>query len=81
MLTRSELKVENQSRVIPRPLSGPLRSDRKKPTLVQTLRAQRKREGEKFPSNVRIEPVLQRHVLAKVDPEIRKQFLEMLKEH
>ena len=81
VLTRSELKLETHAAVVPRPLKGPIRSDKKQPTLIQTLRAEKEKNGDRYPSNVRIEPVLQRHLLAKVEAEARKQLLSMLKEH
>lgn len=81
ILTRKQLALENKGAALPRTLSAPLRSDIKNPTLIETLNDIKKQAGEAFPSNVRIEPVLQRRVLAKVEPEVRKQFLEMMKEH
>ena len=81
VLTRSELKLETQAAIVPRPLKGPIRSDKKRPTLIQTLKAEKEKNGKRYPSNVRIEPVLQRHLLAKVEPEARKQLLSMLREH
>ena len=81
VLTRQELKAEAASTVTARPLPGPLRSERVvKPTLIQELLAQKKHMGDKYPSNIRIEPILQRHFLKNVDPEARKEILELMKE-
>lgn len=81
VLTRQQLKLEaKESQIIPRPLRGPIRSDKKRPALIHFLQQEKKRLGDKFPPNIRIEPILQRHVLQDVDRDIRKQILEIVKE-
>lgn len=81
ILTRKELRTEAATRAVSRPLPGPIRTNKlRTPTLIQELQAEQKRLGDAYPSNIRIEPVLERHVLEKVDPKIRKDFVELMRE-
>ena len=80
------VRVLNRSEVAAatiKPLPRPLRSDTiraAKVTLIQELQAEKARLGEEYPSNIRIEPPLDRKVLKDVQPQIRSDFLKLMKE-
>ena len=64
-----------------KPLPEPKRGDQlHKPTLIAELLAEKKRLGDSYPSNIRIEPVFRRRTLKNVQPTIRKELLKMLRE-
>lgn len=80
------VRVLNRSEVAAatiKPLPRPLRSDTiraAKVTVIQDLQSEKARLGEKYPSNIRIEPPLDRRLLKDVDPSIRKDFLRLMRE-
>lgn len=64
-----------------KPLPELMGSDHvKKPTVIAQLLSEKDKLGKSYPINIRIEPVFERKTLKNVDPAIRDQFLEMMKE-
>ena len=57
-----------------------MRSDIKKPTLIEHLLQTKEAMGAQFPSNIRIEPVLTKQTFEGVPSEVRDQLKELVKE-
>ncbi|KAI0797836.1 hypothetical protein C8Q75DRAFT_739815 [Abortiporus biennis] len=78
IIPRSQLVGDSASSKPIRPLPGPVRSDVKKPTLIELL--QERSKAADFPANIRIEPVVPRNAFRDVAPEVRSELKELLKE-
>ena len=80
ILPRSQLSAELPSSAPPRVMPGPHRHDTHKITLIEMLQQRKKKAGTKFPTNIRIEPVVPKQALKNVSSETRQELKELLKE-
>ena len=67
VLPRSQLRPEELRTL---PIAQPIRSDVKRPSLIELLQKRKAEAGSDYPSNIRIEPAL-----------TKKTFTGMKKEH
>ncbi|KIP09256.1 hypothetical protein PHLGIDRAFT_338585 [Phlebiopsis gigantea 11061_1 CR5-6] len=79
VVTRSQLS-EIPSRTVVQPLQPQQRSDIAQPSLIETLLKRKASLGDKYPSNIRIEPVLTRDTFKDVPTGTIKELKELLKE-
>lgn len=80
VIPRSQLASENSSAAVIQPLRPPKRSDIEKPTLIDELLKRKAQMGDKYPSNIRIEPMLPKSTFKGVPAETRDELRELLKE-
>jgi hypothetical protein len=77
VIPRRLLNVSD-SKIIMRPT--PQTEDRKRPTLIALLEAQKKKAGESWPSNLRLERQLTRDDFKLVQPKIQSELKKLTKE-
>jgi len=76
VIPRSELVNQNLAKLFPEPQ----RATQTRVTTLDLLLKQKVEAGSGYPSNIRIEPPLEKHKLAKVPADIRKELKACLKE-
>lgn len=78
VIPRSQLVAENPSLKPIRP--PPIRSDVKRPTLIEVLQKRKKDAGRSFPPNIRIEPELTKRVFKGIPADVRDGLKAVVKE-
>jgi len=76
VIPRSELVNQKLSKLFPEPT----RVTETKVTTIDLLLKQKSEVGAAYPSNIRMEPQLEKRKLASISPEIRQELKEYLKE-
>ncbi|EKM55639.1 uncharacterized protein PHACADRAFT_256404 [Phanerochaete carnosa HHB-10118-sp] len=79
VVPRSKLATEYASASLVRPLPEPAPSV-KQPILIEVLLKRKAEMGAKYPSNIRIEPVLTKKAYEGVPADTREELKELLKE-
>jgi len=77
VVRRTALKVETQKIL---PALKPQTRELARPSLIDMLQKQKKEAGSKWPSNLRIEPVIKKEMLKDVQKEIRPRLKKLLQE-
>ncbi|KAJ7702374.1 hypothetical protein B0H17DRAFT_1044091 [Mycena rosella] len=71
-------KLARRTSILPAPV--PRNHEIKPPTLIETLMARKLALGDKWPPNLRIEPVISRETWAPVQKGLRSKLKKMLRE-
>ncbi|KAJ7184208.1 hypothetical protein C8R46DRAFT_1063280 [Mycena filopes] len=74
----SRKKIEERTSILPAP--APRSHEIKPPTLIETLAARKLAAGDRWPPNIRIEPVISRATWEPVRKGIRSKLKKMLRE-
>ena len=80
VITRSQLTAENALANVLRPLPVPLGADHVKSSLIESLLERKASMEDDYPSNIRIEPVVNKATFEGVSAETRQELKELLKE-
>ncbi|KAG5645881.1 hypothetical protein DXG03_005028 [Asterophora parasitica] len=78
VLRRKSLPVEITERIIPAP--APQTEELKRDNLIDILMKQKTEAGPSWPANIRLEPVVKKDALKRVQADVRVRLKKLMKE-